>query len=176
MFRSCRTSQCVTFGVYARTQWSNPTGKQIPDPMQMLVWLERSQESPASDLKPQHCADDTSTPDLQFLSSEERTLFSWLKLLLLFTYAGKNQDTWCEVKDWQCCCGSLEMNFPVLALLGSAFPPTLFWSCLSLPPPSSCVLSFSILSKIFSSESPCTGNITEYWAFSSLGCSSTFCL
>lgn len=115
-------------------------------------------------------------PDLQFLSSEERTLFSWLKLLLLFTYAGKNQDTWCEVKDWQCCCGSLEMNFPVLALLGSAFPPTLFWSCLSLPPPSSCVLSLSILSKIFSSESPCTGNITEYWAFSSLGCSSTFCL
>lgn len=60
------------------------------------------------------------------------------------------------------------MNLPVLALLGSAFPLTTFWSCLSLPAPSSSaqnVLSPSILSTSFSSEPPCTGNITQYWGF-----------
>lgn len=44
------------------------------------------------------------------------------------------------------------MNLPLLALLGSTFPPTIFWSCISLPPPNPSArykLSLSILSTCF---------------------------
>lgn len=93
MFPSCRAPQWVAVGVYARIHWSNPSGKKIPEPNAnrqsacresgiTCHWIW-SLNAP--------CRWHFPPPDLQFLSSEESTLFSWLELLLLFTYAGRNK-------------------------------------------------------------------------------------
>lgn len=110
-------------------------------PMQtgwVLVGLVGRQESPATEAEASTLrADDTSTPRsaIPFLWRENVVCLIWNCRCYLHMQAKTRHWVWSEglaVLLWT----SLETNLPVLALLGSAVPPTMFWSCLSLLPPS----------------------------------------
>lgn len=137
MLPSWGAPQWITFGVYARIHWSNPSGKQTPDPNPNRLsactacgesgitchWIWSLNTPCRWHLHPQICN--------FFPLKRERCFLDWNCCCYLHMQAETRHWVWSQGLAellWPC----LEMNLPLLALLGSAFPPTMFWSCLSL--------------------------------------------